>query len=101
MKDQLNNVLKVGDIVIHVSSHGYLSYGVVAGFTEKMVKFAHNGQYIQALQPNCLIRTDETHLQHIDEYKRKHLNEAKKFVFQKGDQSNTSAKTAKKSNLEI
>lgn len=101
MKDQLNNTLKVGDIVLHISSHGYLSYGVVAGFTDKMVRIAHDGNYLQALQPASLIRTDESHLQHIEENKRKRLNLAKDYVARVGDQSKTSAKTAKKSSLEI
>lgn len=102
MTDQLNNTLKVGDIVIHVSSYGSLSYAVVAGFTEKMVKLSYHGvlsKYCTSA-PNMLIRTDLSHLGNLPPHHVTNLKAALKWVEENGDQSN-SAKPAKKSNLEI
>jgi hypothetical protein len=102
MKDQLNNVLKVGDIVIHVSSHGYLTFAVVAGFTEKMVKLSYHGALSKycTVAPDMLIRTDLSHLGNLGTHHVTSLKAAIKWVEENGDQSN-SAKPAKKSNLEI
>lgn len=102
MTDQLNNILKVGDIVIHVSSHGNLSFAVVAGFTRKMVKLSHRGELSKHcnLAPNMLIRTDLSHLGNIADFNMKNLKAAIEWVEKNGDQSN-STKPTKKSNLKI
>lgn len=80
-----------------ITSYGSISFGVVAGFTEKMVMLATSGSgKTHNVFDHLLIRTDEGHLQHISAQKRANLNEADKFVFQMGDQSKKSTKPAKK-----